>query len=75
MTEVKPRKTFSNGTAVINTLIFNDKINKLYSGDSSGVASCWDLDKGQQIKIFQGHQAGVTAICNSSNDNYLFTGG
>jgi WD40 repeat protein len=75
MTEVKPRKTFNCGTSVVNTLIFNDKVEKIFSGDSSGMALCWDISKGQNVREYPGHQSMVTALCSSSNDNYLFTGG
>ena len=55
MTEVKPRKTFNCGTSVVNTLIFNDKVEKIFSGDSSGMSLCWDISKGQNVREYPGH--------------------
>ena len=72
---MKPRKTFSCGSDEISSLIFNEKIVKIYSGTATGQAHIWDIDKGSLIKGFTGHQAAVTALCTSQNDNQLFTGG
>jgi WD40 repeat protein len=53
LTEVKPRKIFTpENKSTIHSLIFNESVSKLYSGNMQGSAHTWDIEQGSLVRNF-----------------------
>nr|CAX73286.1 Cirhin [Schistosoma japonicum] len=63
----------SNKSCLIWTLLFAGGL--LFSGDSRGVVSIWDISVGGQVHSFSCHHADVLALASNPDGSIIFSGG
>jgi WD40 repeat protein len=65
-------KTISSSGAGITSLVTNDKV--IYAGTYDGYIKSFDLDSGEMLNEYHGHQLSVWSLAYVSETNRLFSG-